>query len=165
MSPAPRSYSASHRGRPEAGPRPVKITASEAPSAGRCRSLKDLKPGDYNVQALINRYETFHRADGSVIKLAPDLGRGAALERRHPGNLYSKPVKLHVDPAKRPQRFTLVMDQEIPPIAPKADTEFVKHVSVKSEMLSKFWGRPVYIGAHVLAARRVRQAPGARTSR
>src|SRR3979409_651960 len=27
------------------------------------RSLKDIPPGDYFVQALINRYETFHRAD------------------------------------------------------------------------------------------------------
>src|SRR5437867_5246173 len=32
------------------------------------RSLRDLPAGDYWVQALINRYETFHRADGRTIK-------------------------------------------------------------------------------------------------
>jgi hypothetical protein len=43
-----------------------------------------------------------------------------------------------------------VLDQEIGPIAPKTDSEFVKHVMIKSALLSKFWGRPMYIGAHVL---------------
>jgi hypothetical protein len=42
------------------------------------------------------------------------------------------------------------MDQVVPPIAPKTDTEFVKHVMIKSDLLTKFWGRPMYIGAHVL---------------
>src|SRR5271163_616087 len=28
------------------------------------RSLADLKPGEYHVQAVLHRYETFHRADG-----------------------------------------------------------------------------------------------------
>jgi hypothetical protein len=126
---------------------PMKVTAGGA-FGWPVQNLKDLKPGDYFVQALINRYETFHRADGSVVKLAPDRGEGQHWNAA-PGNLYSKPIKLHVDPA-RPQRFTLVMDQQIPPIAPKADTDFVKHVSIKSELLSKFWGRPVYLGAHVL---------------
>jgi hypothetical protein len=38
----------------------------------------------------------------------------------------------------------------MPPVTPVADTEFVKHVRIKSEMLSKYWGTPVYIGAFVL---------------
>ena len=32
--------------------------------------------GDYFVQALLHRYETFHRADGHVVKLPMDRGEG-----------------------------------------------------------------------------------------
>ncbi len=112
------------------------------------RSLASVKPGDYFVQAVLNRYETFHRADGATLKLPPDKGEGQQWAKK-PGNLYSKPVKIHFDPAN-PQRVNLVLDQQIAPIAPKTDTPFVRHVMIKSELLSKFWGRPVYIGAHVL---------------
>ena len=80
------------------------------------RSLADLKPGDYTVQAVLNRYETFHRADGSVVKLPPDKGEGQHWNLK-PGNLYSKPVKVHVT-AK--SAIKLVLDQEIAPIQPKA---------------------------------------------
>ncbi|HMB81296.1 MAG TPA: hypothetical protein VKI43_14560, partial [Vicinamibacterales bacterium] len=62
------------------------------------RSLRDIPPGDYFVQALINRYETFHRADGHTIKMPMDQGEGQHWESK-PGNLYSKPVKMHVDAA------------------------------------------------------------------
>ena len=112
------------------------------------RSLVNVKAGDYFVQAVLNRYETFHRADGSVVKLPPDKGEGQVWSQK-PGNLYSKPLKMHFDPAS-PTQIKLVLDQVMPPVTPKADTEFVKHIMIKSEMLSKFWGRPMYIGAHVL---------------
>jgi hypothetical protein len=111
-------------------------------------SLTALKPGEYTVQAVLNRYETFHRADGSVVKLPPDKGEGQNWTIK-PGNLYSKPIRMHVDPA-HPVQTTLMLDQEIPPIAPKTDTPFVRHITIKSELLSKFWGRPMYLGAHVL---------------
>ena len=60
--------------------------------------------GDYTVQAVLNRYETFHRADGSVVTLAPDKGEGQDWTKK-PGNLYSTPVRLHIDPA-HPQPAT-----------------------------------------------------------
>jgi hypothetical protein len=111
-------------------------------------SVTAIKPGDYNVQAVLNRYETFHRADGSVVSLPPDQGEGQNWTKK-PGNFYSTPVKMHVDPAN-PQRIAITLNKVIPPIEPKADTEFIKHVRIKSELLSKFWGRPVYLAAHVL---------------
>lgn len=40
--------------------------------------LSALPEGDYLVQAVLNRYETFNLADGRVLKL-PGSGRGAAL--------------------------------------------------------------------------------------
>ncbi|HLY55418.1 MAG TPA: hypothetical protein VKS60_07675, partial [Stellaceae bacterium] len=112
------------------------------------QSLTKLQPGDYFVQGVFNRYETFHRSDGTVVKLHPDRGEGQQWFKT-PGNLYSKPVKMHLDPAQ-PQTVALTLDQVMPPIPPKKDTDYVRHVMIRSELLSKFWGRPVEIGAHVL---------------
>jgi hypothetical protein len=110
--------------------------------------LSKLPAGDYFVQAVLNRYETFHLADGRVLKLAPDQGEGQQWAKK-PGNLYSIPQRLHLDPA-HPRRMTLSLDQVIGPLAQKSDTEFVRHIRIRSELLSRFWGRDVYLGAHVL---------------
>jgi len=110
------------------------------------RSLAALKPGDYLVQAVLNRYETFHRADGAVLSLPPDHGEGQNWALK-PGNLFNKPFRIHLDSQKR---TAILLDQEIPPIAPKTDTDFIKHITIKSDLLSKFWGRPMYLGAHIL---------------
>ena len=48
------------------------------------------------------------------------------------------------------RRTLIVLDQEIPPITPPADTKYIRHMKIKSEVLSKFWGRDMYIGANVL---------------
>ena len=112
------------------------------------RRLSALPAGDYFVQAVLNRYETYHLADGRVLKLPPDQGEGQQWALK-PGNLYSAPVKVHIDPA-HPVSIALSLDEEIPPIAPKADTAFVRHIRIRSALLSKFWGRDVYLGAHVL---------------
>jgi hypothetical protein len=122
--------------------------------------LSKVPPGEYFVQAVLNRYETFHMNDGRVLKLPPDKGEGQQWASK-PGNLYSKPVRLHVDPA-HPQEVALVLDQEMPAIAPPADTEFVKHVRIRSELLSRFWGRDMYIGAYVLLPQGFDAHPDAR---
>ena len=57
------------------------------------RSLSALKPGDYFIQALLHRYETFKRSDGHTVKLPMDRGEGQQWNRA-PGNLYSTPQKL-----------------------------------------------------------------------
>jgi hypothetical protein len=110
--------------------------------------LSHVPAGDYLVQAVLNRYETFHLADGRVLQLPPDQGEGQQWARK-PGNLYSTPVRVHIDPL-HPQRTSLSLDREIEPIAPKTDSEFIRHVRIRSELLSRFWGRDVFIGAHVL---------------
>jgi hypothetical protein len=112
------------------------------------RTLGGLPAGDYLVQAVLNRYETFRRADGAVVRLPPDRGEGQNWAIK-PGNLFAKPVRVHFDPGAD-HRIELVLDQEIPPIPPKSDTAFVKHIRIRSERLSKFWGTPMYLGAHVL---------------
>jgi hypothetical protein len=105
-------------------------------------------PADYTVQAVFNRYETFHRADGSVVKLPPDEGEGQNWATK-PGNLYSTPIRVHFANGSAAP-LSIRLDNVIPPITPPKDTEFVRHVMIKSELLSKFWGRPMYIGAHIL---------------
>jgi len=112
------------------------------------RSLKDLPAGDYFVQALINRYETFVRGDGHTVKMPMDQGEGQHWERK-PGNFYSKPTKVHLDPA-RGGEIRISMDEEIPPIAKPKDTAQVKYLTVPNARLSKFWGRPMSLGAIVL---------------
>jgi hypothetical protein len=111
-------------------------------------SLADVPPGEYYVQALLNRYDTFVRSDGHTVKLPMDRGEGQQWNRK-PGNLLSTPQKVRFDPrGGRP--IAIQLDQEIPPIPEPEDTEYVKHVKIRSQLLSDFWGRDMYLGAHVL---------------
>jgi hypothetical protein len=107
-------------------------------------SLRDVPPGEYTVQALLHKYETFRLADGRVLKLPMDRGEGQQWNRA-PGNLYSAPRKVTL-----PGPVEVVLDQVIPPIVPPRDTRFVRHERIRSERLSKFWGREMHLGAHVL---------------
>lgn len=124
------------------------------------RSMRDLKPGEYHVQALLHKYETFRRADGHTVKLPMDRGEGQQWNRA-PGNLYSTPRKITIDPRKG-GRIDIVLDQVIPPIPEPADTKHVKHIRIRSEMLSKFWGRDMHLGAHVLLPEGFDENPNAR---
>ena len=112
------------------------------------QNLKDLPNGEYYVQALLHRYETLHRKDGHVVKLPMDRGEGQQWNLA-PGNFYSKPVKIKIDNNK-PGVIKLEMTEVIPPIKEPEDTKYIKHIKIQSKMLSEFWGRPMYLGAHVL---------------
>ncbi len=120
-------------------------------------SFKDMPPGDYTVQAVLNIYQTFHLATGKTVKLAPDMGEGQHWNVK-PGNLYSKPVKVHVGPGAT---LRVVMDQVIPPIAPIADTKYVRHIRIQSKLLSAFWGTPMYLSAVVLVPEGFDEHPNA----
>lgn len=124
------------------------VVLDEAAFGWPARHLSQLPEGDYYVQAVLNRYETFHLADGRVLKLPPDRGEGQQWAQK-PGNLYSIPVRVHVD-RKHPLNTPLLLDQQIAPLAPPADSQYVRYIRIKSALLSKFWGRDVYLGAHVL---------------
>lgn len=111
-------------------------------------NINDVPPGAYFVQAVFHLYETFHRADGHVVKLPMDRGEGQHWNLA-PGNLYSTPAKVTLT-GKTGQNININLDQIIPPIEPPKDNKYVKHVKIKSERLSRFWGRDMYLGAHVL---------------
>ena len=110
------------------------------------RSLNDVPAGEYTVQALLHRYETFKRADGHTVKLPMDRGEGQQWSRA-PGNLYSTPKRMRID-GNTP--ISIALDKVIPPIEPPKDTKYIKHIKIQSERLTKFWGRPMHLGAHVL---------------
>jgi len=111
------------------------------------RNLRDVPAGEYYVQAVLHRYETFHRADGHTVKLPMDRGEGQHWNLA-PGNLYSTPRKISL--AASSEIASIVLDQEIPPIPPPKDTKYIRHLKIQSQLLTKFWGRPMYLSANVL---------------
>ncbi|MCH8259354.1 MAG: hypothetical protein IIC46_04015 [Planctomycetes bacterium] len=111
-------------------------------------SLAEIPPGEYWVQGLLHRYETFHRADGHVVKLPMDRGEGQHWNRA-PGNIYSAPQKIYIDPASD-KTISILLNQEIGAISPPTDTKYIKHVKIQSKLLTEFWGRPMHLGAVVL---------------
>lgn len=109
-------------------------------------SLSDLPEGTYQVQALLNRYELFNLSTGHHVWLPPDKGEGQKWNLK-PGNYYNEPVTLNISSGGS---YQIMIDHQIEEIEPPKDTDYIKHVKIKSEMLSEFWGRDVYLGANVL---------------
>jgi len=124
------------------------------------RNLAQVPRGEYTVQALLHRYETFKRSDGHTVKLPMDRGEGQQWNRA-PGNLYSTPQKITVDPQKS-DTVKILLDKVIPPIVPPKDTKYIKHVKMRSKLLSDFWGRPMYLGANILLPEGFDSHPDAR---
>ncbi len=110
--------------------------------------LKDVPAGDYYVQVLLHKYETFHLQTGQTVKLPMDRGEGQHWNIA-PGNIYSTPIKIHFDP-NTTNEIHLTINKIIPPIKEPEDTKYIKHIKIQSKLLTAFWGRPMYIGAHIL---------------
>ena len=111
-------------------------------------SLKEIPAGDYYVQAMLNVYTEFHRADGHAIWAHMDQWEGQQFNRS-PGNLYSEVERVHLDPESG-YDVKLSLTKVIPPVEVPADTQWVKRVKIQSKLLTRFWGRPVYLGGVVL---------------
>jgi hypothetical protein len=95
--------------------------------------LGSLRPGTYTVQALLHA-----SADLNV--------RGA------PGNLFSAARKVRLDPAAG-GTVALELSHVIPPEALPPDTELVRYVKIRSQLLSEFHGRPIFLRAGVILPR------------
>ena len=122
-------------------------------------SLKDVPPGEYTVQAVLNRYETFHRSDGKIVKLHMDQGEGQHWNKS-PGNLYSKPQKVTIKAGGT--AIAVALTEVIAPIQTPPDTKYVRHIRIQSAPLTKFWGRPMFLSAIVLVPEGFDDHPGAR---
>ena len=110
------------------------------------KSIENLKEGEYYVQAFLHKYETFNLSSGYKVKLPKDQGEGQKWNIS-PKNLYSTPKKVKIS---KSGTIKLSLENEIPPIDPIKDSKYIKHVKIKSEMLSKFWGRDMFLQANVL---------------
>ena len=136
------------------------ITVDNSAFGYPIRNLSEIPPGTYYAQALINRYETFNLKTGQQVKLPPDKGEGQQWNRK-PGNFYSKPIKVEIK-SSGTNKINIVIDQEIPPIKEAEETKYIKHVKIQSQLLSEFWGKPMYLGAHVLLPEGFDQHPNAK---
>ncbi|WP_285037791.1 alpha/beta hydrolase-fold protein [Plantibacter sp. ME-Dv--P-095] len=123
------------------------------------RSLGELPPSRYRVQAFLTPYESATRADGSTVSLRFPCGDGSP-KLDGAGSLRSE--ILDVDLTNGPQSLDLVLSVQNGPASPSGpesggcqqgnfgDTDTFKHVKVRSAVLSEFWNRDMYIGANVL---------------
>jgi hypothetical protein len=102
-------------------------------------SLREVEPGDYYAQA--------------VLDTNLDLKSLNA-----PGNLYSKPQRLTLDPRSSGEVKLQLSEQlgaeQLPP-----ETEYLKYVKLPSELLSQFWGRPMYLRAGIILPRDFAREP------
>jgi hypothetical protein len=123
-------------------------------------SMQEIPPGKYNVQVLLHKYETFNLASGLTVKLPVDRGEGQNW-RRAPGNLRSKPVEITIQKNGR-KKYNIELTEINPPMPEPEDTKYVRHIKIESKLLSEFWGRPMYLGAHVLVPEGFDDHPEAR---
>ena len=137
-----------------------KIAFNESTFGFPYKNLTLLKPGEYYVQAVLHVYETFNLWTGHQVKLPMDNGEGQKWNKS-PGNLYSTPFKINVT-KKGIDNFDIVLDKMIPEIVQPEDTEWIKHIKMKSELLSEFWGRDMYLGAHILLPKGFDEHPEAK---
>ncbi|HXJ05893.1 MAG TPA: hypothetical protein VNH65_12395 [Candidatus Acidoferrum sp.] len=125
-------------------------------------NFRDIPAGDYWVQAVLNKYTTFHRSDGHTVKLPMDEGEGQHWNSK-PGNFYSVPEKIHFDPAATvASPVQIHLTKIVPPIDPPKGTAWVKHIKIQSQGLTKFWGHPMYLGAIVVIPEGWASHPNAR---
>ena len=95
--------------------------------------LAHLPAGDYAVQA--------------VFDFNVDLASVNA-----PGNLYSVPKRVHLDPA-RGETVKIELTRQEPPDQLPAEMDYVKYVRLQSNLLTKFHGRPIYLRAGIILPR------------
>jgi hypothetical protein len=105
----------------------------ERSAAFPLKSLTDLEPGDYTVQAVLDTNLELKALNS-------------------PGNLYSRPQRLHVDPG-RSGALKLQLTEQSPPESLPAETEYVRYLKFQSNVLSKFWGRPMFLRAGIILPR------------
>jgi S-formylglutathione hydrolase FrmB len=103
-------------------------------------SVTKLPAGNYRVQA--------------VFDWNPDLRLTNA-----PGNLYSKPVNLSLDPSQG-GLFKLQLTERVPDERLPADSDSIKYLKLPSKLLSEFHGRPMFLRAGVALPPEFASEPG-----
>jgi hypothetical protein len=96
-------------------------------------SLAGVPAGDYFAQALFDSNADLHLRDA-------------------PGNLYSKPKKIHFDPAQGGD-WKLELKEQVPAEQLPAETAQIKFVEIQSKLLSDFYSRPIFLRAGIILPR------------
>lgn len=122
-------------------------------------SLSDIQPGTYSVQAFLTRYDTVTRSDGSKVSLRFPCGDGG-LNVDGFGSLTTAATDIEITGAAQTLHLVFNNVTAVDAFVGKEiggcnqgnyeDTEFLKHVKIRSKKLSKFWNRDMYVGANVL---------------
>lgn len=111
------------------------------------RRLRDLPPGTYFIQAFARRFVRYPRADGHVIWGLDQWFGQDGFESA--GMLYSDIKRVQI--AKADGRDIVIRISHITLRKQAApDTRWLKHIKFRSALLSKFWGRPIYLGVDLL---------------
>ncbi len=135
------------------------VRLGETPDSYPIAGPSGLPAGDYDVQAVLVRYTETTRSDGHTIQV-PITDR-RVFAPAMPGNPYSAPRRVRLAPGEESD-VALVLDQVIPPLPPLETTPWLRRVKIRSEILSAFWGAPMYLSASVLIPRGFDDAPEAR---
>lgn len=104
--------------------------------------LAKVKPGTYSIQAVM------------------DFDLGSAACTAAPGNGYSKPLRMAIDPAKTGP-VKLVVDQVVPQATAK-ETDHVKFTELPSKLLSDFHRKPMVMRAGVVLPKTFAASPDKR---
>lgn len=100
------------------------------PDAGfPLQSLSELKDGQWRAQALLDRNDVLSDLDS-------------------PGNYYSLPQTTEISANTSSLSFTLT--ETVPEETLPSDTDLLKHVRIKSDLLSEFYGKDIFLRASVL---------------
>ena len=122
-------------------------------------TLDEIPAGTYSVQAFLNKYETVTRSDGSTVSVHFPCGDGAPNVNTF-GSLITSAIDLEI--SGDTQALEIKFDNTTAVEAFTGteiggcnqgnyeDTENLKYVKIRSEKLSEFWGRDMYVGANVL---------------
>lgn len=120
------------------------------------RSLRDIAAGTYYVEALLTMYVRYPRADGHTI-WAPAQWSAPTFSHE-PGDLRSAIERVSLDP-QRGISLHLTIDRPVvnrafqeldDPRGAGPNAPWIRHVRIRSPLLTRFWGRPIYLGATVL---------------
>src|SRR5262249_43288209 len=93
------------------------------------------------VQVVLEKYVRYPRADGHTIWASdPWVWKS--------GRMYSAPVRIDWDPRAN-KTFSLELNKTVE-APPQRDTQWIKYVRIKSMLLSRFWGRDMFLTGIVL---------------
>ena len=119
-------------------PGPSIVFDGKAPGFPALR-LSDVEEGYYLVQSVL-------------------MKPGEILDLNAPGNMFSDVQKMHIDPQSASNEVSISLNHIIPEETPK-DSEFLKFIKIKSDLLSTFHGKPFYLRAGVILPRNFYKNP------